>query len=52
LRKLERRVDDLEESLEILGDRKLVRSIERGLKDLKNGRYKKYQDVKSLFSNL
>ncbi len=52
LRKLEHRVNELEETLEIMSDRKLVRSIERGLKDLKEGKYVRYKDVKSLFSDL
>lgn len=52
LRKLEHRVDELEETLDIMSDRKLVRSIERGLKDLKKGRYVRYKDVKSMFSDL
>ena len=52
LRKLEHRVDELEETLEIMSDKKLVRSIERGLKDLKEGRYVKYKDARSLFRDL
>ena len=52
LRGLEHRVDELEETLEIVSDKKLVRSIERGLKDLKEGRYVRYKDVKSLFRDL
>lgn len=52
LRKLEHRVDELEETLEKMRDKKLVRSIERGLKDLKEGRYVKYKDVRSLFRDL
>jgi hypothetical protein len=52
LKKLERRVDELEESLEIMGDDKLVRSIARGLKDLKEGKYKKYENARSLFSDV
>ncbi|MFI5419999.1 MAG: hypothetical protein ACHQ1H_03440 [Nitrososphaerales archaeon] len=52
LRKLEHRVDELEETLEIMSDKKLVRSIARGLKDLNEGKYKKYRDAKSLFSDI
>jgi hypothetical protein len=49
---LEHRVDELEETLDIMSDKRLVRSIERGLKDLKEGRYVRYKDVKSMFSDL
>lgn len=52
LRKLENRVDELQETLEIMSDKKLLRSIERGLKDLKQGRYNRYKDVKTMFSDL
>jgi hypothetical protein len=52
LRKLEIRVDELEESIEVLRDKKLVRSVERGLKDLREGKFKKYEDAKSLFSDI
>jgi hypothetical protein len=49
---LEDRVDELEETLEIMGDKKLLGSIERGLKNLKEGRYKRYKDVNTMFSDL
>ncbi len=52
LRKLEHRVDELEETLEIMSDKNLIRSIDRGLKDLKKGRFVKYKDVKSMFRDL
>ena len=52
LRGLEHRVDELEETLEIMSDKKLVKSIERGLKDLKEGKHVRYKDVKSLFADL
>lgn len=38
--------------MEILGDKKLLRSIERGLKDLREGRYKKYTNVDALFKDI
>lgn len=46
---MERRLDDLEETLEIMGDKKTVRSIERGLKDLREGRFRTYESVDTLF---
>lgn len=52
LRKLEHRVDELEETIEIVSDKKLVMSIERGLKDLKEGKYARYKDVDSMFADL
>jgi len=52
LRRLGHRVNGLEETLEIMSDKKLVKSIERGLKDLKEGKHVRYKDVKSLFADL
>lgn len=46
---IEKRLDELEETLEILGDRKTTRSIERGLKDLREGRFRRYESVEALF---
>lgn len=51
-RKLENRMEELEETVEIMSDKELLRGIERGLKDLKEGRYKKCKDVKAMFSDL
>jgi hypothetical protein len=45
-------VDELEKTLDIISDKKLVKSIEQGLKDLREGRYARLKDVKSLFSDL
>ncbi|MDG6995824.1 MAG: hypothetical protein JRN52_07870 [Nitrososphaerota archaeon] len=52
LRKLEHRVDELEETLDIMADKKLLKSIQSGLSDYKKGRYKKYKDVETMFSDL
>ena len=46
---IEKRLDQLEETVEVLGDAKTVRSIERGLKDLQEGRFHRYESVESLF---
>lgn len=46
---IEKRLGELEETLEILGDRKTTRSIERGLKDLREGRFRRYESVEALF---
>lgn len=52
LGKLERRVEELEETLEVVSDRKLLRSIQGGLRDLKEGRYARFKDVDSLFADI
>jgi hypothetical protein len=49
---VERRLEELEETVEILADKKLLRSIERGLEDVREGRYKKYASVDSLFKDI
>ncbi len=49
---LERRLDDLEETVEIMGDKKTVRSIERGLNDLRGGRFKRYESVDALLKGI
>ncbi len=49
---VERRLEEIEETMEILGDEKLLLSIERGLKDLREGRYKRYADVDALFRDI
>lgn len=49
---IEKRLDELEETLEILGDRKTTRSIERGLKDLREGRFRRYESVEALFEEI
>jgi hypothetical protein len=49
---IERRLEELEETIEILGDKKVTRSIARGLKDLKEGRFRTYKDVDSLLKGI
>ncbi len=45
---IERRLGELEETMEVLGDKKTIRSIARGLKDLREGRFHRYKDVSEL----
>ncbi len=49
---IEKRLDELEETLEILGDRKTTRSIDKGLKDLREGRFRRYKSAEALFEDL
>jgi hypothetical protein len=49
---IEKRLDELEETVEVMGDAKTVRSIERGLKDLQEGKFQKYESVESLFKTI
>jgi hypothetical protein len=49
---IEKRLDELEETVEILGDAKTARSIEKGLKDLREGRFRRYESVESLFQKI
>jgi hypothetical protein len=49
---IEKRLDDLEETMEIMGDKKTIRSIERGLKDLREGRFRRYESVDALFKEI
>ncbi len=49
---IEKRLDELEETMEILGDKKTTRSIERGLKDLRQGRFRKYASVEALLEKI
>lgn len=49
---IEKRLEELEETMEILGDKKSTRSIARGLKDLKAGRFHAYKDVDSLIKGI
>lgn len=49
---IEKRLEELEETMEILGDKKTTRSIARGLKDLKEGRFRTYKDVDSLVKGI
>jgi hypothetical protein len=49
---IEKRLDDLEETMEIMGDKRTIRSIERGLKDLREGRFRRYESVDGLFREI
>ena len=49
---IEKRLGELEETMEILGEKKTTRSIARGLKDLKEGRFRTYKDVDSLIKGI
>ena len=49
---IEKRLNDLEETLEIMGDKRTIRSIERGLKDLREGRFRRYETVEALFKQI
>lgn len=49
---IERRLEELEETMEILGDKKTTRSIAKGLKDLKEGRFRTYKDADSLIKGI
>ena len=49
---IERRLEELEETMEVLGDKKTTKSIARGLKDLKEGRFRTYKDVDSLIKGI
>jgi len=48
MKKLKSKVDELEETVEILSDKPLLKSISRGLDDLKRGRYKIYSSVQEM----
>lgn len=49
---IEKRLDDLEETMEIMADKRTVRSIERGLKDLRQGRFRRYENTEALFKEI
>jgi hypothetical protein len=49
---IEKRLEELEETVEILGDRKTTSSIARGLRDLKEGRFHKYKDADELLKGI
>ena len=49
---IERRLEELEETMDILGDEKTVRSIERGLRDLQQGRFRRYENVNELLKGI
>ncbi len=45
LRKIEGRLTSLEETVEVLADKKLLRSIKEALDEIKEGKYSEYEDV-------
>jgi hypothetical protein len=49
---IEKRLGELEETMEILGDKKATRSIERGLRDLQQGRFRRYENVNELLKGI
>jgi hypothetical protein len=49
---IEKRLEELEETVDILGDKKTVRSIERGLRDLQQRRFRRYENVDELFKGI
>ena len=49
---IEKRLKELEETLDILGDKKTLRSIERGLRDLRQGRFHRYENVDELLKGI
>ena len=49
---IEKRLDELEETMEILGNRRITRSIAVGLKDLREGRFRRYESVAALFREI
>lgn len=46
LRQIQERLDGLEETMEILADKKTLPSIKKSLNDIRQGRYKDYRSVK------
>ncbi len=50
--RIEQRLEELVETMDVLSDKRLARSIERGLRDLREGRYKKYADVNAMFRDI
>ena len=49
---IERRLEELEETMDILGDKRTVRSIERGLRDLQQGRFRRYENANELLKGI
>lgn len=50
--RIEQRLEELVETMDVISDKRLARSIERGLRDLREGRYKKYADVNAMFRDI
>jgi hypothetical protein len=46
LKQIQERLDGLEETMEILADKKTLASIKKSLSDIRQGRYKDYRNVK------
>lgn len=46
LKQIQERLDGLEETMDILADKKVLASLRKSLEDIKSGRYKDYRDVK------
>jgi len=46
LKRIRKRLDDIEETMEILADKRTLTGIRKSLEDIKAGRYKDYHDVK------
>jgi hypothetical protein len=49
---IERRLEELEETMEVLGDKRTTRSIAKGLKDLREGRFHRYGSVDELLKGI
>jgi hypothetical protein len=49
---IEKRLEELEETMEILGDTKTTRSIERGLRDLQQRRFRTFENVNELLKGI
>ncbi|QQG49288.1 MAG: hypothetical protein HY247_02980 [archaeon] len=49
---IERHLEELEETMEVISDKKTTRSIARGLKDLREGRFRRYEDVNELLKGI
>ena len=52
LSKIESRVESLEETIDIVGDKKTLLQIKLALDDVKRGRYKDYENVEQLKASL
>jgi len=46
LKRIRKRLDDIEETMEILADKRTLSCIKKSLEDIKAGRYKDYRNVK------
>ncbi len=52
IRKIESRLSSLEETVGILADKELLKSIKKSLDDIKAGRYTEYKDLEELKAEL